>query len=253
MRSASRWSIFGLGALLLLAGCGKKCDCDGPAHPNRVVALRFAYVVGDDARPFHLDSTYSTNSDEPVRVASLKYYLSRVRLIRADSSVWTSPRRAILLDAGRCDSLDLHEVPQGTYVGISFDIGLDSATNSRTDWPDYDLAPRHSMYWAWNTGYKFFSLDGQWLGAAPPALVEYHIGRAPTLRTVRLPMAAPLVVTASWTPPVVRVQVRPLTVFGGANVMRLNDSHDRIVQFDTPQAQRAADNYATMFRITRVE
>ena len=239
-------------AAALLTGC-HKCECPAPAHPNRPVTVRLAYVMGDDARPFRLDSTYITATDERVRVSNLRYYLSRVRLIRADSSEWTAARRAFLLDVGRCDSLPLVEVPPGEYVALAFDVGLDSATNSRTDWPDADLAPARLMYWSWSTGYRFFSLDGQWLGATPPAIIEYHVGRAPARRTVRLPLPQPLRVTASWTTGRVRVQARPLTAFGGPHVMQLADSHDRNVQFDTPQALRAADNFATMFRVTSVE
>lgn len=227
-------------------------DVPAPAPMTGAVALRFSYVVGDDALPLYLDSAYLTASDDLVRVRHLKYYLSRVRLQRADSSYWTAPDRAFLLDAGRRDSLTLSGVPPGEYVALTFDIGLDSASNSRSDW-DGDLAPARLMHWSWNTGYKFLSLEGEWLGAMPSEVVEYHVGRAPTLRTVRLPLPRPATATIAAPAPRIRLAVRPLTVFGGPNVMLLSDSHERNVMFDTPQALRAADNYATMFRVTSVE
>ena len=235
---------------VVVLGCRPDADIVKPAPTTGSVALHFAYGVGT-GQPFYLDSAYLTTSDELVRISRLKYYVSRVRLQRADSSYWTAPDRAFLLDAGHRDSLLLAGVPDGEYGALSFDIGLDSITNSRTDWGG-DLAPAHEMFWAWNTGYKFFSLDGQWLGAASPALIEYHIGREPTRRTIHLPLPQPARVAPSTPKPRIELAVRPLTAFGGPNTMRLGDSHDRNVMFDTSQALRVVGNYVTMFQVSRV-
>ncbi len=245
--------LLGLGCTAVVAGCRDNgCDPPQPASPNGAVTIRFAYVAGADGRAFHLDSAYLTASDDVVRVTHLKYYLSRVRLQRADSSYWVAPDAAFLLDVGRRDSVALRDVPPGEYVGVGFQIGLDSATNSRTDHGG-DLAPATAMHWSWSTGYKFLSLEGEWLGSAVPGIVEYHIGRAPTLRTVSRRFPTPVAVGPNARPTVLRVPVAPLTVFGGPNVMLLSSPHERNVMFDTPQALRVADNYPHMFGAVRAE
>ena len=244
-----------LGAWVAVVGMLTACRGDGdivePSVITGTVGVRLAYVVGDDGQPFYRDSTYLTASDDLVRINHLKYYVSEVRLRRRDSSYWTAPGRAVLLDAGRRDTFALRGVPAGEYVELTFTIGLDSVTNARTDWGG-DLAPAHEMFWAWNTGYKFLSLEGQWLGTTPAGIIEYHVGRAPMRRTLRLPLPGTAVVRAAATTQLT-VAARPLVVFGGPNTMVLSDAHDRNVMFDTPQARRAADNYATMFTVTHVE
>jgi hypothetical protein len=236
---------------LLLSGCHESATPPAPQPETGRVVLRFTYE-DLDSQPFSLDSAYLTASDDVVTINRLKYYLSSVRLRRADSSEWQAPDAAFLVDALHRDTLSLRGVPPGDYVSLAFDIGLDSVTNSRLDHGG-DLAPSKEMQWSWSTGYKFLSLDGQWWqGAQAAGIVEYHIGRAPTLRTVRRNLSRAVHLTGGTTS-TVQLTVRPQVVFGGPNVMLLSDSHNRNVMFDTPQAMAAADNYVTMFGSARVE
>ncbi len=250
--SSRFWRLIAV-VLLPLVGCEKTGCGDGPVPMGQPVQLQFSYVVGDDALPFHLDSTYLSASDDLVRIRHLKYYLTRVRFQRRDSSYWISPRLPALVQLGRCDSVILGLVPAGDYVSVAFDIGLDSATNFSTD-QGYDLAPVHEMFWAWNTGYKFLLLEGEWLGSTPSSGIEYHIGRAPTLRTVRLPLPAGTTVAANASMPLtVRIAGRPMTIFGGPHVLQLRFPRNRNAQFDTSDALLVADNYAAMFTLMGVE
>jgi hypothetical protein len=241
----------GIALICTLVSCRER-GCDPPPTDGQL-ALRVEYVVGEEGLPFHLDSTYLTLSDDLVRVSHLKYYVSRVRLQRADSSVWTCPVPPFLLNAGTLDRIVLPAVPFGAYIGVSFDIGVDSATNSRLDW-DGDLSSVNQMQWSWRTGYKFLSLDGKWIGdPAAPSIVEYHIGTASTLRTVNLPLQQPVEITPNASVPTVVLAARPITIFGGPNTMILSNAQGRNVMFATTQALQVADNYATMFRMSRVE
>lgn len=243
--------------LTALGGCEPQCDCPPPASAataSQSVMVRMEYFTDRFTQePFRLNTPYITYSDEPVQVREVKYYLSRVQLVRGDGQIWTSPVRAYLLDLGRQDSFYLPDVPPGEYVSMQFDIGLDSVTNSRTDWPDADLSPLNGMHWSWSTGYRFFSLDGNWLGASPPPLIEYHIGRAPTLRTVALEFNTLLRVNRGGPRQRVVLGVEPLRAFGPPHPMLLQLPAERNVMFDTPQARRVADNVSGMFSFRRVE
>ncbi len=236
-------------AALFLSSCRDSVPEPQPT-PSRVT-LRFTYE-DLDGNPFSLDSTYTTACDEAVKIDRLKFYLSNVRLRRADSSEWRAPGNAFLMDAFRRDTLSLRGVPPGDYVALAFDIGLDSVTNSRID-QGGDLAATTDMHWSWSTGYKFLSLDGRWPGTQPASVVEYHIGRAPTLRTVRRRLTRPLTMPTGGGQRLISSAIRPQVIFGGPNVMRLYDSHERNVMFDTSQALAVADNYVTMFGAAVVE
>lgn len=246
-----RWTLLlalGIGAL---AGCHDADPTPPPAATTGQLRLTFNHVTDAAGSPLVLGQAYTTVADEPVQIDRLRYYVGNVRLTKADSSVWTLPNAHFLLDATRRDTLTLRGVPFGQYVKLTFDIGVDSATNARGDHSG-DLDPARGMYWTWQTGYKFLALDGRWLGDTALKVIEYHIGRAPMLRTIGLRLPRPAAVTATTTPHA-QLAVRPLTIFGGPQQLNLRDDQERTIMFDTPYARRVADNYATMFGVMRVE
>jgi hypothetical protein len=234
-----------------LAGCHDTAPAPPPAPTTGHLRLTFNHVTDAGGSPLVLGQPYTTAVDDPVQIDHLRYYVSNVRLTKTDSSVWPLPTAYFLIDATRRDTLTLRGVPFGQYVKLTFDIGVDSAANARGDHTG-DLDPARGMYWTWLTGYKFLSLDGRWLGDTALKVIEYHIGRAPMLRTIGLRLPQPATVTVSATPHA-QLAVQALAVFGGPHLMNLRDDQDRTIMFDTQYAQRVADNYATMFGVTRVE
>lgn len=67
--------------------------------------------------------------------------------------------------------LKLDNEPRGEITSISFIVGTDSSTNV-SGALDGDLDPIKGMYWAWNTGYINFKLEG----TLNKLNFEYHIG-----------------------------------------------------------------------------
>lgn len=237
-----------LGALV---GCRDTAPVPPPAATTGRLRLTFNHVTDAVGSRLVLGQPYTTAVDDPVQIDHLRYYVSNVRLTKTDSSVWTLPNAYFLIDATQRDTLTLRGVPFGQYVKLTFDIGVDSAANARGDHTG-DLDPARGMYWTWQTGYKFLSLEGRWLGDTARRVIEYHIGRAPMRRTIGLRLPRPAAVTAAATPHA-QLEVRALAIFGGPHQLNLRDDQDRTIMFDTSYAQRVADNYATMFGVTSVE
>jgi uncharacterized repeat protein (TIGR04052 family) len=149
------------------------------AAADMPVAVRFAAVVGD--KPFScaakFDGIGSTSST--IQVTDFRFFASNVRMVKADGSevpvtltqdgLWQNGGVALVdfEDAtGTCvngtpETRNIIEgtVPEGTYTGVRFAIGLPFDVNHR----EVTLQPSplnlSRMFWSWSAGYKFIRLD----------------------------------------------------------------------------------------------
>jgi uncharacterized repeat protein (TIGR04052 family) len=129
-----------------------------------------------------------------VNITDLRFYVSRLRLVRTDGSeapvsltqdgLWQMDDVA-LLDfenaSGTCvngteQTRDLIEgsVPAGTYTGVRFEVGLPFEKNHRD--PTLQPSPLNlsRLFWSWNGGYKFMRLDMRTTGQPRGWMV--HLG-----------------------------------------------------------------------------
>ncbi len=132
----------------------------GPAQPG-TVTLDLTNVAGT----VNVDETgatsYTNSSGESFTVTKLKYYISNVRLLNADSVVYSLPDGYFLVDESNQPStkLSFPNVPGGAYTSIKFTLGVDSARNvsgAQTG----ALDPANGMFWTWSSGYIFYKLEG---------------------------------------------------------------------------------------------
>jgi uncharacterized repeat protein (TIGR04052 family) len=155
--------------------------CSGLAAQNteQAVRVRFSAVVGTS--PLVCGQEYKDiGTTKPViRIADFRFYVSRLRVLRADGSeqpvtltqddLWQLDEVALLdFENGTAacangteqmrDFVEGH-VPPGTYVGVRFDLGLPFEKNHKE--PTLQPSPLNlsRMFWSWNAGYKFLRLD----------------------------------------------------------------------------------------------
>lgn len=151
-----------------------------PAPGDVAVAVRFEAVVADD--PFTCGEVYpnlgtTASTFEP---ADLRLYVYDVQLIRStgekqpllleQDGKWQLEQLALLdfEDAsGRCESgtAELNTTLRGTildasYEGISFVVGVPFELNHADASTAASPLNITSMFWSWNSGYKFLQLDG---------------------------------------------------------------------------------------------
>jgi hypothetical protein len=80
-----------------------------------------------------------------------------------------------LIDAFGNDSI-LIGLPNVKYTGLRYTIGLDSSIHL-SGAQDGVLDPLNGMYWAWNTGYIHFKLEGEEENSiSKNQRFQYHIG-----------------------------------------------------------------------------
>lgn len=116
---------------------------------NDTFQLRKNYIIGKDTVAIH----------------QLKFYISGIRMGELKMP------GVYLVDAEHlsefCVPISPGFKPGDTLV---YYIGIDSATTVNTDWTGA-LDPAHGMYWAWNTGYIHWKMEG-WISSSP----EIHHG-----------------------------------------------------------------------------
>lgn len=108
------------------------------------------------------DSALYSYKGQPLKLTSLKFYIIQIELLKDDKLVYTVPQSYHLVDAANDNSLYI-KLPTKTNVAynqISFQIGIDSATNVAGVLAG-DLDPTKGMYWTWQSGYINFKLEGE--------------------------------------------------------------------------------------------
>ncbi len=140
-------------------------------------------------------------NNDTVEIDVLRMYLTDLEIYYVDGSTYTDPTTAYLLDIEEPSSLDIRfsDAPQKTPAELRFRVGTDSSLNV-AGILDGALDPIKGMYWAWNTGYINFKIEGK-AGKQP---FEYHIGGYlppyTTDRLVRLPVNDSLEMTVYLNP-----------------------------------------------------
>lgn len=141
-----------------------------------ITSLRFVPVADEGLLP--LDSELVLANGATASVSTLRFYVSHVALHAAGRVVWSDGDRCHLVDASDSARLII-ALPTPAGIGadsVSFLLGVDSLTNVSGALGG-DLDPTKGMYWAWNSGYINFKLEGR--STACPARdhrFEFHLG-----------------------------------------------------------------------------
>jgi len=170
-------------ATMLMCGCEKHrkspkpaLDTGSPFH----LAIR-ATVAGAD---LSYDSVYHSITSREFTITDFRYYISNVSAIRDDGTERKLSCSVILVDPHQRD-YDLGMLPEGSYKGLRFTVGLDSAVNHGDptvfEKGDPLAIQTPSMHWDWNSGYLFMKVEGNvdtTKRSAGAAVTEffYHIG-----------------------------------------------------------------------------
>ncbi|GAB3860194.1 hypothetical protein GCM10028822_37950 [Hymenobacter terrigena] len=223
------------------------------------IVLQFNPVM--DGAPLVLNGqAYTRANGQQLRVTTFNYYCSNVRLLRADGSAFVVPNSYYLVSAAApaSQSITIAGVPVGSYTGLSFVVGVDSARNvsgAQTG----ALDPSNGMFWTWNSGYIFLKMEGlspqapHAAGVSEGALV-FHIGgfQQPnnTLRTVSPSFGISALVVREAHLPEVQYKVDVLKMFDGPNPINFSSLNNVM---GGSSALPIASNYAAgMFEVVAI-
>jgi hypothetical protein len=251
--------------LIILVACH-----NDPLEPEYgTVQLKFDNIVG--TQDLKLDgATYTNGSGESFSVSKLNYFISNIKLKKADGSAYVIPQDSsyflVSESSVASQSISLRNIPVDDYTGIDFVVGVDSLRNTmeigkRTGALDPG-GIASGMYWDWNSGYIFLKLEG----TSPKAPIDatgkgnfmYHVGlfggyKTPTinnLRTIQLTFGAePGHVVVNGTTSVT-IKADVLKIFDGVKPISIAKTPDIMI---SDSSKNVANNYARMFSFDKVQ
>ncbi|OIN59134.1 hypothetical protein BLX24_12730 [Arsenicibacter rosenii] len=257
------YTLIGIVCTMLLWGCQR----DPETAPTGRVRVTFDNVVGDKDLVLNT-GTYTNSSNETFSVSLFNYYVSNIKLLKADGTSFTVPQDSsyflIRESQPATQTISVGQIPYGEYTGMEFMVGVDSLRNTmdvskRTGVLDPVGGHSGGMYWDWNSGYIFLKLEG-----SSPQAVEtagtfmYHIGlfggyQAKTLnnlRTVRVSFTNTKAVVGQNLTPAVQIRTDVATIFDGATKISIAQHPDVMV---SDFSATIANNYSQMFRFVNLQ
>ena len=114
------------------------------------------------ATTLHLaDSAFTANDSTHLQIMEVKFYISKIQFLKNGKIVLEEKNSFHLVDASEINSLKIlvDNKQNISFDQLKFNLGIDSATNV-SGAMGADLDPTKGMYWAWQSGYINFKLEG---------------------------------------------------------------------------------------------
>lgn len=165
-------------ALMIVAFGLLSCERDTPlVSPNPKTSsdwseLELAVVGKTDHHDFVMRQWYQLPDSTLMRVDELKLYLGEIQFQNTAGN-WITAKSYQLFDFIKSHSpaKTMHGkgerikvwLPKGTYQSIRFGTGLPPWVNKLDPTQfqaNHDLSIYQGMYWDWNSGYRFFLIEG---------------------------------------------------------------------------------------------
>jgi hypothetical protein len=260
MKNIPKTLQFIFACIVLMAGACKKDKTtyddlgDDQLVATGALTVNFENVAGTE--PLQLDTKWYTNQNaDSFTVSILRYYISNIQFIKADGSALAEVESYHLIDQAKVTSrtLTFNNLPYGTYKGIRFLIGVDSARNV-SGAQSGALDPSNGMFWSWSSGYIMAKLEGERPKlAGATRTITFHIGgfsgQYNALKKVELDFGSSATINAS-TLPVITLHADVLEWFKVPNIIKFNDFSSAMMP--SANSRKMADNYSDMFTVKSV-
>jgi hypothetical protein len=199
---------------------------------------------------------YKNVANQDYSISMFKYYISNVKLKKQDGSYYAVPESYFLIDAKSSpdELITLLNIPEGSYIGISYMVGVDSTHNvSGAQTGTLDKA--NSMFWDWNTGYIFLKLEGSSPQSSDTVgrILQYHIGgfrnttNTNALQTINLDFGTSVLNVTKVGTPKVHIMVEASKVADNIDFSTTPEVH-----MPGASAIKISQSYANMFRFDHV-
>jgi len=112
--------------------------------------------------------------NDSIKISKCVIYLTNFKFYNQTELVFVDANQVHLVDLLDPSPIQFNIPTNQIYNRVEFNIGVDSST-SVAGILTGDLDPRKGMYWAWQSGYINFKLEGI-LNAKVQQAFQYHIG-----------------------------------------------------------------------------
>ncbi|WP_149241938.1 MbnP family protein [Dyadobacter sp. 32] len=257
--------------LFALISCSDSTDNSEPVPVTEgKLRIEFDNVVGD--KNLVLNSvSYLNATKEDFIVTKFNYFISNIKLTKADGTVFTVPQDSsyflIKEDTKATQFVTLNNVPSGDYKAVEFMVGIDSLRNTAPiEKRKGVLDPGGSMledgmYWSWNSGYIFLKLEGTSPKGNPVNnKFYYHIGlfggykdrTVNNTRVVNVGFGSIKATVTETAMPEIHLLVDVQKVFDGPGANISIEKYNSIMGGQPERSQDIANNYAKMFTLDHI-
>jgi hypothetical protein len=139
--------------------------------------INFAFFFSHEK--LELGKKFISKSNDSLEITSLKFYVSNINLEFADDTKQTYDGNFLMDIENKSNSITIklkNEENNKKINKVTFYIGIDSLTNV-SGALEGDLDPTKGMYWAWQSGYINFKMEGKSKNCLTPKnKFQFHIG-----------------------------------------------------------------------------
>lgn len=175
-------------ALLLLSACRKDEETVSESH-ERDLYLHMAYRAG--TVPLQFDTLVFENAaGNRYSVSRLEYFISGIVLRSPDGDFTDNKVHYLNVRDAKYAVIGPVRVPERSFSGISFFIGVDSIRNIPDGLPA--TMENNGMFWpvSMGGGYHFLKLEGHFTDTAGTSGYAIHLGKNKNLVRVNIPLSA---------------------------------------------------------------
>ncbi len=125
-----------------------------------VKTLQFSFSCGSTKLNIN-DSLIQLNDSNDLQIKALKFYVSNIQFLKNGKVALEEKNSSHLVDVSDAKSfqISIENKKNIEFDELKFDLGIDSTTNVSGAMGG-DLDPTKGMYWAWQSGYINFKLEG---------------------------------------------------------------------------------------------
>lgn len=162
-----------------------KDDDDKPEPPVNSVTFQLSYHV--DNEPLVFDTLrYQNKAGNLYSVTRLQYYISNLVFLRQGGEEEREIVQYVDAEVPSSNTFHITGLPQGTYTGLRFLVGLNKEKNKTGALP----GTQENVNMAWpdpmGGGYHFMKLEGHFTNGGAPVGYAVHLGRDTALVHVNI-------------------------------------------------------------------
>lgn len=231
MKNLIKKSIALVAVAIVLVSCSKNND----ETVSGIGALKVEFENGfaDNTLVFG-SATVPTSENEVLKISSIKYIVSNIKLLKDDGTLVTYPKsQSYFIVNGSDESsliLNLANIPAGNYVAIKFGIGVDQEqyNQGQSGISDFWInAQDEGMTWSWASGFKFVAFEGTFTSASVASDTPFmiHTGKTGTdynYNEVTLALPTNALVRTNITPQI-HLSTDLSQIIDGSNKINLTD------------------------------
>ncbi len=244
-------------SLIAFISCKKDTKTQPPADVPQNGSVKIVFENKVDTSALILNTkNYVTQNGDTFKVNYFKYYISNIKLIKSDNTVFAEDNSYHLLDHSKPTSLILNiaNIPAGSYNKMQFMIGVDSmrcCSGAQMG----DLDPAKGMFWDWDSGYIMAYLGG----SSPQSTGSNNSisfqsigfkGVNNVIRYADLSFGSSAAAIASDHTPSININCNVAEWFKNPTMIKFSTFN--LVGDVGPNAKLIADNYADMFSFKNV-